>query len=970
MAVLSVFWFDEDHWRERLDAAGGLRDLAAAVAGLFLFHPDQRRATLEELALPAGVVGMVEVADDEPPHLFLGDAPRLLHWAHGRLTAEVPTEDLADWFDEFGGERGDDHDRPVSICSVNSEHPDRLDVTTLAGALEVILGNRRAKRADLPHGDELSRTVRVPYASDCLVVSWRNSLFLPVTFDEPQRLQVLADLTPGATRRRSPPGPADDAPEGLSVRGFRFGFEEPLWVPAGPGVSSVLFGRNGAGKTLVLESVGVALGRLTGAPFTVTGSAGLAERCHVVLGSSSSEATGRVFRLVLTHLGWSPMSGLHGAETHRQITARLSGWSDFGPRPSHARGLSVAQLGDRPAEELRATLVNALIATAPWPDGPDARALTEAMIGGSSVAVDPRWAVALAVLPDEAGVGLRAHAETFLARFRGGDYVSGGDLSRHVPVVRLAEALCDGSSAPVFSDWVELVGVAGGVDEHGTELGIDPASGWLDAGRELAELLQGSLPRPVRFEPEPGDGDARVETALLAAMAHLRGAPEGADDSHPFAETQFASRIAALLGDTATGLLPRFVRDEFRIRVELLPPVGWHRRRVATLLVREDGTEIALAVAPAGMRAWGWACLRFAEAQLLQANWSGRHEFFGPFTWSAPHRWVRFGDVEEQARGAFAHTDPASLTFHLPAAAPVLYLLDEPEAHLHLTAQSDAAEATAELARTGSGALVATHSLAYVDAGPATSVLTMTASAGAVEGVAVGGLRSLVDRAEALGVRPSALAQVCRGVLVVEGANDAYVLERYGGVDLDQHFVVVTPIGGHEGAPNTADLEFLHSLRVPIFVLLDHVRRSLLEAALRSGPKALGAEERSLVALHRLLRDRGLGAWALPFAKLDIVRAIPESEITWAVAQVGGAPFPGWAELDRAAESRWRADQTKFKDAFAAETGVSVERVIATLLAAKREKMRSPELHGLLAAMLDAPAEPPGPGLTVLDPHR
>ena len=64
------------------------------------------------------------------------------------------------------------------------------------------------------------------------------------------------------------------------------------------------------------------------------------------------------------------------------------------------------------------------------------------------------------------------------------------------------------------------------------------------------------------------------------------------------------------------------------------------------------------------------------------------------------------------------------------------------------------------------------------------------------------------------------------------------------------------------------------------------------------------------------------------------------------------------------------ADQTKFKDAFAAETGVSVERVIATLLAAKREKMRSPDLHGLLAAMLDAPAEPPGPGLTVLDPHR
>ncbi len=109
-------------------------------------------------------------------------------------------------------------------------------------------------------------------------------------------------------------------------------------------------------------------------------------------------------------------------------------------------------------------------------------------------------------------------------------------------------------------------------------------------------------------------------------------------------------------------------------------------------------------------------------------------------------------------------------------------LLDEPEAHLHLSAQRDVVQVAAELSASGAGAIVATYSLAFLnDRAGRSTVITVTRRDGETELSAPSGLSDLVRRAEALGVPPSAFASACRGVIAVKGINDLSMLRQYGG---------------------------------------------------------------------------------------------------------------------------------------------------------------------------------------------
>jgi hypothetical protein len=427
-------------------------------------------------------------------------------------------------------------------------------------------------------------------------------------------------------------------------------------------------------------------------------------------------------------------------------------------------------------------------------------------------------------------------------------------------------------------------------------------------------------------------------------------------------------RIAVLLGLTATSLLPTFVHETWSVQVQVLPPIAWQSRRVETkLLPRGGGAAIPLATAPAGARAWGAATVRFATALLLDAVWKGESEL-GAFELHPDEAGARTGNLTNARSTMLPYVAPDSLTPSSRTPSRVLFVLDEPEAHLHLSAQADAAAVTRRLASLGHGALVASHSLAFLEDSEQTVTTTVRHGPERPMVDARIGLSVLTSSARQLGIPPSAAAMACRGVLVVEGKNDEFAIRQYSGVDLDRHFVTISQLDGHHGAASLAELEFLASLRVPIFVLLDHVRRTLLQRQLDGEALRPSGEEATLQQLHALLTTRGHAAWSLPFGRVDIVCAVPEAEISRVLKRRGLAGFIGWKSIEEAADEAWKRD-VKFKDVFRRLVGISVEEIFAELRKEPRP-VSSPQLKALVSTMLEVRHMPATPGLHLLDPYR
>jgi hypothetical protein len=103
----------------------------------------------------------------------------------------------------------------------------------------------------------------------------------------------------------------------------------------------------------------------------------------------------------------------------------------------------------------------------------------------------------------------------------------------------------------------------------------------------------------------------------------------------------------------------------------------------------------------------------------------------------------------------------------------------------------------------------------------------------------------------------------------------------------------------------------------------------------------------------------------VPFPYVDIIRAVPEIEITWALKELGMPAFAGWQDFDVHARVAWTRRRETFKDTFRQVTGTSAEQVINCLSDAGRHGPASPELRELLAAMLAfTPGGKRRPGIT------
>jgi hypothetical protein len=220
------------------------------------------------------------------------------------------------------------------------------------------------------------------------------------------------------------------------------------------------------------------------------------------------------------------------------------------------------------------------------------------------------------------------------------------------------------------------------------------------------------------------------------------------------------------------------------------------------------------------------------------------------------------------------------------------------EAHLHHTAIGDVVDVCDELARhsTGGG-IVATHALEFLGR-PDMVTAPLLVDNFTVQPVTPG-LPELRSRAQHLGISPAMVLASARAVLCVEGESDANVLNALVGNELDRSYVhTLRLFGMNELADRLPELDLVYSLDIPVYLLLDHVRASKLQALL-SGERIVDAtkEERELLRLEQALRDRK--ATVIPMAQVDIVRSIPDEAMKRIIDRLGKSPGPDGMRLTR-----------------------------------------------------------------------
>jgi hypothetical protein len=392
----------------------------------------------------------------------------------------------------------------------------------------------------------------------------------------------------------------------------------------------------------------------------------------------------------------------------------------------------------------------------------------------------------------------------------------------------------------------------------------------------------------------------RSYTAPLGSHAWLRREGElvGVDPR--------VTSVCQQLGAEATRIAPPFIKDTYEIVVEPLLPTEWSTYGDGKLRLRlrhrTKGSLFDFPLVGSGLRAWSEYSL--LEAMRTRTIWA-----------------IEVPAVDDHAIRPQSTDDQEGTV----EASAVVYIFDEPETHLHPVAQEQVASWIADRVREGAFALIATHSLTFLDIPhQATEYFRVFRDASGITRAArlshdpLGTLDRYV--ADSGLTSRAQLIQLTRAVLVVEGEHDRLVINHQAGKDLRANRIRIFPLRGAKNASAIADLEYVRNLDVPIAILFDNVSAHALDGdhELRSDT----LEVRALKHLRSSWPSDQTQPEVLPFDLPDIICALPNEAVDAVMRRDGGAAFPGWALMIADYKTLPIRERADFKTYAARRTGL------------------------------------------------
>jgi hypothetical protein len=404
-----------------------------------------------------------------------------------------------------------------------------------------------------------------------------------------------------------------------------------------------------------------------------------------------------------------------------------------------------------------------------------------------------------------------------------------------------------------------------------------------------------------------------------------------------------------VIAETANKIAPGFVSDQGTIDIEILPVAAWASEpdRVRVVFVEDsDGERRDIGVLGAGTARWVAAAVRFACQQLRTAARLVLDPDGAPVT--DPREANR---IIEQARN-----DPLEQScFRFePVHTAAIYLVDEPEAHLHPRAVASVAQWLVDLAASASAVVVATHNTTILNAPReiATPVLVVSGSDGTELRTVTGDLSTALECiTDELGLSRGELLLLARLALFVEGPEDVAVLEEWFRPDLDAAGVRLFSIHGIYNVSALVDSEVIAALGLKMGMLFDNADADKIRRGGQPGSNA----ERRMVRLRDEARRANRPIREFGLDEHDIVFYLDD-----AICRAKAAAFPGWRQADRAwkavADRAWRSDERPpdFKQWVGDQYGLRLDRISVRDLArtCKAEGKVHPEVYRVVQTIL------------------
>jgi AAA domain, putative AbiEii toxin, Type IV TA system len=337
---------------------------------------------------------------------------------------------------------------------------------------------------------------------------------------------------------------------------------------------------------------------------------------------------------------------------------------------------------------------------------------------------------------------------------------------------------------------------------------------------------------------------------------------------------------ATVIEQEANRVAPSFLQNQGRIGVEVLPVSVWgpQDRRIRVTFTGRDGERRDLRVVGAGTARWAAAAVQLACRRLKKGN--------QVVTDQAGTVISDLAAVQHIVQAARAEPLSQTAVRLEPADAPGVYVIDEPEAHLHPAAIASVRTWIEELARTATTVLAATHSpmLLDTDSHLTTRVLVLPGVGGTELQALTGTMdHRLAEAASELGITKGDLLLLTRLAVFVEGPHDVIILTEWFGNELRDAGIRVFPVHGGDDLqelittrPGLVGSEIIAALGIRMAVITD-------KSPARVEP-----------AVKRLLREAeqaGRVVTAVYLSEEDILFYLDEH-----VCREVAPDFPGWHE--------------------------------------------------------------------------